>query len=405
MGVVKRVLTRFKCDFCFRNQPFKGRQLIAKRPSEPNDVHFENLGYSNRVKFFRRMVSLFVSLILIAGSLGAIVAISYWKESINADDAGEGTTTILSLALVFVISFINSLAAFLTRKFSAYEKHSTHTNYFIGVAKRLAFVQFFNTGVVALLVAFILGIFFDQGGFMEDLFFIFAINVYIGPAFNFFNPWHVKRWCDRRKIRKQGLSCKMTQIMANRVFEGPPVDMAQRYANILKTLLLACMYSTAFPLGYPISIAGLFLAYWTDKYMLLRRHAMPPTLGDDLAFAMNDTLELVPVFYAIGNVIFMYVIVPQQVPEWMADVRLEAWIGLIIATFAYLFPCQSFVKCCHKREDRSSVSKSYIEVRKFFNNDYDIANPVTRNQALLDWLEFLKENDKEQYNDAKDIIK
>lgn len=62
---------------------------------------------------------------------------------------------------------------------------------------------------------------------MDDLFYIYVINVFVGPGFNFFNPWHVIRWWGRRKIIKNNSECKLTQKEANeKYFEGPPVDMA-----------------------------------------------------------------------------------------------------------------------------------------------------------------------------------
>lgn len=105
---------------------------------------------------------------------------------------------------------------------------------------------------------------------------------------------------------------------------------------------MACLYSTAFPLGIPVSMGGLILTYWTDKYMLLRRHSMPNKLSADLAFEMNDTLELVPVFYAIGNLVFMYIIVPSSahnVPDFIQDIRIEAWVGVGLSILFYMFPC------------------------------------------------------------------
>jgi len=51
-----------------------------------------------------------------------------------------------------VIVFINGLLGTFIRRFAAYEKKDTHTNYFISVAWKLSLAQFVNTGLITLFV-------------------------------------------------------------------------------------------------------------------------------------------------------------------------------------------------------------------------------------------------------------
>ena len=54
-----------------------------------------------------------------------------------------------------------------------------------------------------------------------------------------------------------------------RIFEGPPIDMAQQYASCMKTLYLAAFYVSIFPLGILFSILAFILAYLSDKVIKL----------------------------------------------------------------------------------------------------------------------------------------
>jgi hypothetical protein len=63
---------------------------------------------------------------------------------------------------------------------------------------------------------------------------------------------------------------------------GIPVDMARRNANIMKTFLLAMFYSPILPIVWPVTVLSLIAEYWVSKYLLLRRHSRPETMGNDL---------------------------------------------------------------------------------------------------------------------------
>jgi len=41
--------------------------------------------------------------------------------------------------------------------------------------------------------------------------------------------------------------------------------MAQRYANIQKTMLFTGFYASLVPVGILLSFGGLIITYWTDK--------------------------------------------------------------------------------------------------------------------------------------------
>lgn len=80
-------------------------------------------------------------------------------------------------------------------------------------------------------------------------------------------------------------------VLLYRTFEGPNFDIAQRYANVQKTMLFTGFYACLCPIGIVFSLVALSIVYWNDKRMLLRRHCRPLPLGTALSNNMTEFLE------------------------------------------------------------------------------------------------------------------
>ncbi len=100
---------------------------------------------------------------------------------------------------------------------------------------------------------------------MTDVISIFSSNAIVTPLMNFFNPWYLLRILKRRRIEKDGSASFVTQMEAHSIYEGGDIDMAARYAGLIKTMWLAGFYVTLTPLGAMISFFGLIIMYWNDK--------------------------------------------------------------------------------------------------------------------------------------------
>jgi hypothetical protein len=62
--------------------------------------------------------------------------------------------------------------------------------------------------------------------------------------------------------------------------------MALRYANINKAVLFTAAVSPFIPIGVPLSIIGLIISFWVDKYLLVRRYVCKNYLSFTLAKKM-----------------------------------------------------------------------------------------------------------------------
>lgn len=139
---------------------------------------------------------------------------------------------------------------------------------------------------------------------MNDFFFLFITNSYIGSIFNVFDIMWGYRLIKRSRAEKD--CSTMTQMEANSLFEGHPIDMALRYANINKTVLFTASVSPFIPIGVPLSIVGLVITYWVDKYLLLRRYVCKNYLSFDLAKSMLNSFKIYVVYFSFGNMLTMF---------------------------------------------------------------------------------------------------
>jgi hypothetical protein len=136
-------------------------------------------------------------------------------------------------------------------------------------------------------------------GLSNDAWFILLGNTFIGPMSNFFNPFHLLRWVKRKTIIREGKNCHLTQKEANYWFEGPPFDIAQRYANHTKTMMISLYFLPLFPLALPIGIVSIYTAHLTEKYLLFYRHAAPKATGPALNFEMYRFFDIVMIIFSV----------------------------------------------------------------------------------------------------------
>jgi hypothetical protein len=127
-----------------KKERFKKQVITVTEPPEPLDIYWENLGTPISLLIKTRIITTFLSGILLCFSFGAILLLKYGQVVYLKTQNVPFIRTLLSLAISFSISFINGILGFSLRKLSAKERYETKTSYNIGVAKRIAFVSFFR---------------------------------------------------------------------------------------------------------------------------------------------------------------------------------------------------------------------------------------------------------------------
>ena len=57
------------------------------------------------------------------------------------------------------------------------------------------------------------------------------------------------------------------------------MDIARRNSNTFLVFIFTIFYAPLLPLIVPFAIVGALYMYWSEKYILLRRHKRPHPLG------------------------------------------------------------------------------------------------------------------------------
>lgn len=73
----------------------------------------------------------------------------------------------------------------------------------------------------------------------------------------------------------------------------------KRYADIMKTMWFTYAYAPAIHIGALISVVGMVIYYWVDKYNILRRRVVKENISMDLSIQMIENLEYTVVFFTV----------------------------------------------------------------------------------------------------------
>jgi putative effector of murein hydrolase LrgA (UPF0299 family) len=86
--------------------------------------------------------------------------------------------------------------------------------------------------------------------------------------------------------------------------------MALRYANVVKVMFFTAAVSPLLPIGLPLSLFGLLILYWVDKYLLLRRYVSKHYMDKQLANAMMNLLPSYTLIFSSSN-LFIHIMSKQ----------------------------------------------------------------------------------------------
>ncbi|CAD8187902.1 unnamed protein product [Paramecium octaurelia] len=385
----------------YQNRKFLGNSVIVRKAPLPGDVLWENLGIEIKEQYKRIVTTNVVTAALLAIGFAMIFGLSYMQEFINAQVNYDPTTTaviinFLGFLASLIISFINSVLSSTIIKLIIREQHSTKTEYDISIAKKIGLAEFINVAILTLLVNILIkgqnettiNTMYQKGGLNSDVMWIFMTDSFM-PWFLFiFDFEHLKKLYIRRQIKQLGSTCKLTQKEANEAFEGPMINLAEKYPAIAKTLLMALFYAPLLPACSFFALASIMGIYWIEKILLLRRDSKPLPTGSDMAQAMVEFyIDLVILIYSLGNCVWEYTVFNTM--HW------STWISFIICSIFYLLPKERVLEFILKIGIDNATEESYDAKSPTFLDDYDRRNPVTAEEAKRIWIENQQQQNSE----------
>jgi hypothetical protein len=204
-----------------------------------------------------------------------------------------------------IVALINFIFGRIVRILSSYEVHETYTNYNLSVALKLTFTRFINTGLIPLAVHFDSEDWFNTSGLATDIFVISIAIAFFSPIIDLLEPMWLLNKIIRCREKRKGKDCKLSQEALNKLYEAPPIDMAQWYCDTYLLLTVSFFYISLVPIISVICILGVVYQYWLEKYLLLRRYKTPEQYGKRMAIAFGRIMPFWIFLWSLGQFVFI----------------------------------------------------------------------------------------------------
>ncbi|GMH32281.1 hypothetical protein BSKO_00115 [Bryopsis sp. KO-2023] len=287
----------------------RGRKIAVSRAPEPTDVWWENTWVSKPDQIRRRLISLTLTIIVMAMGAGFQFLLAdigekarlKRVEQIREDEFGDmATSNSISLQLIpqmmgIVVVLINLVVSIMVYIMSFYERWQTRSDREKWMVVKLSAFYLTNSFMVPVLVQSLQksrrASWYSKGGLMEQAFYIQLSNAVLPDLITLLDPMERIMSILSRFARSQ--SMMNTMLMPHHFF------LAERYAASVKTLGLALFYMPALPISPLIAALGMSISYMTDKYIALRRTQKPHNLTYRVTSAINRLIRLLPLIQMI----------------------------------------------------------------------------------------------------------
>ena len=141
-------------------------------------------------------------------------------------------------------------------------------------------------------------------GLAGDAFLIMFSEIFSSPLSALINPVHMYRYYMRWQIKKSSYDTSKeiyTQAEANFWYEGPPIDIAQEYANFARTVMVCLFFAAIIPLSLVLGALSIAAGYSVNKYLLLYRYTSPKATGVKINFDMYQFFDLTLITFAVRD--------------------------------------------------------------------------------------------------------
>ena len=383
------------CGCCFDKKEIrkykKKQNVTVDWAPEPEDIIFANLEYRWINKFFRSLILYTMSILLMGASFGIVFFLNYEQHKSEKDLENNIYLKYgLSFAITAVTSGINTIVKILFQTFSEKEKMWTYTDKYLSLSVKLTIFTFLNSAVIPLFTNYIEFGWESHENLVNNMLTTFLSGSLLAPIMSFIcydyilNKFWIWFYVTRKyKDEKEEIK-EYTQEELNSYFERPDMGVSVQYSNLAKQICMSMLYIPIFPLGIPITLLGIILNYFIEKFKCIYIYKRPEMLNQSICFFYMDYFCLALFCYAIGNYVFY------------SDTHSKKFyelFNIIFYAVIFILPYNVLLrKWNSSASDKYENLVSYDEAYFGFSFDYERINPKTQKQGMITYLDKLYEN-------------
>jgi hypothetical protein len=156
--------------------------------------------------------------------------------------------------------------------------------------------------------------------------------------------------------------------------EDAPISLGKLYGEVIETVWFTYIYATVIPVGAMVTVVGLGLHFWADKYNLLHRSSLFGEVSGKMCLRALKLLDITLIMRPLGSLIFDF-----QIKNSYTN---ESIICAAIALVFILLPMDGILSRIHG-EEFLLEEKSYQEVKDKFVVNYKTLHPIILKKKML----------------------
>jgi hypothetical protein len=379
---------------CFINKKKMSKYLNRQRmrvylAPDPEDVIWENMEFTFFQRFYRMIGIYSLTIILILGAFQIVYSLNSIQEEIKDEDWAEILKYTASFSISIVISILNIFLEFIMKYLTQMEKQKSKTNYYLSYSVKLSIFTLTTSAFLPYLSNYfnrqLKGLEYNNKNLINNMLILFLVNSFVTPIIWTINiPLIIKkiRICLIERKKYPDLMHFKTQKELNDIYELPDMQIASKYSYIFKTVLMTMFYLPIFPFGVVITLLGLILSYFLEKYNFTHNYKRPEMLNAKLGKFYFNFFICILLSYCLGNYIFMENIFIND--SWRVTNLL--FFG-ILSIIPYTKPITYYF---NKNNEFDLDSKPISDLYFSFYNDYQRQNPFTKKEGMYFYITELK---------------
>ena len=404
----------FRCCKYKAKYQFEGvtHRLMIEPAPEATEVLWENLKYTHKQQAWKKALTSFFVVVILCITFGIIFGMKYGKNEIKHKYLGHTIKeidhetgkeiekyehplspdektylTLISISIFVVCKITNKIFDHMIEDLTEHEKHYSLGHYYSSAVTKTIVSQFVTTSVLIMIAHLIIhheepSVIWGFGNLISDMWYLIIFNAFVVPILHFVNFAWIKKLFQRCKVRGKQHSKVYDQDQANKIYEGPKLNIVRGYVTIYQLFLTCTFFTPALPLSPGILLGTLILVYWIEKIYVLRVYSIPSLLQEDIALENLVFIKVGAFTLFAGFAFFDYVlrftvhpviIVMLGVTFCMIFVPIE---NIFLNTYTYTGD-----------EAEAKIDENFNSTEIKFDTDYDRLNPVTRKKAILKHIE------------------